>query len=215
MLSTYRGVTLRQVVEDDLPFLFRLFADPCRCHLWMRTRRVFDEREFHTAWISWSTDMMAAKFIVESAGRAVGLTFDYDRTTEDGYTKITSLLQEQDVGQGVGVIATALLTDWLFEALPLRKIYLDVYGYNSAVVAMHRKAGLAEEGVLRGIRFFKGQYWDVHMFALSREAWPAIRRRLLGAPTENQRHAPAAALPAEEAAAESHPHTNGRLVRVD
>jgi RimJ/RimL family protein N-acetyltransferase len=181
----------------------------------MRTRRVFDEREFHTAWSSWTTDMMSAKFLVEASGRHAGLVFDYDRSNEDGTTKITALLQEEIVGRGAGVIATALLTDWLFRALPLRKIYHEVYAYNAAVIAMHRKVGLAEEGVLRAVRFFDGRFWDLHMFALSREAWPAVRRRLLRTPEPNEHHEPAGAAPGGGAAAESQPHTNGRLVRVD
>src|SRR5262249_21639665 len=134
MDRSFRGVTLRQITEDDLPFLFRLFADPSRCHLWMQGRQVNDERGFHQAWIAWSTDMMRAKFLVESAGRPVGLVFDYDRAPEDGYTKVTALLEENSTGRGGGVIATALLVGWLFETVPLRKVIMEVYGYNRPVL---------------------------------------------------------------------------------
>ena len=81
-----RGITLRPVAEDDMPYLFRLFADPKRSHLWMQGRRVYDEREFHQAWIAWTGDTMGAKFIVESGGRRVGLVFEYNRSLEDGYS---------------------------------------------------------------------------------------------------------------------------------
>jgi len=179
MLTAFRSISLRQVAEDDLPFLFRLFADPCRCHLWMHGRQVLDERGFHHAWSSWTTELMAAKFLVESAGRPVGLVFDYDRAPEDGYTKVTALLDEEHVGHGAGVIAAALLVRWLFRTLPLRKVYLDVHGYNPSVVAMLRKLGLAEEGCLKNLRFWNGRYWDLHHFALEREAWPQVHDRLL------------------------------------
>jgi RimJ/RimL family protein N-acetyltransferase len=185
MFSSFRGVSLRLVVEDDLPFLFRLFADPSRCHLWMCGRRVYDERGFHEAWSAWTTDMIAAKFIVTSADRPIGLVFDYDRKLEDGYTKVTSLLEEGSTGHGGGVIATALLVGWLFQTLPLRKLYMEVYDYNSAVARMLRKAGFTEEAVLKEVRFRDGAYWDLHVFALGRAAWPEVRDRLLrqsGAP---------------------------------
>src|SRR5262249_43920667 len=120
MHPTFRGISLRQVVEADLPFLFRLFADPGRCHLWMCGRRVYDEAGFQQAWSVWSAEVMAAKFIVESAGRPVGLAFDHERTLEDGWTQVTALLEEESTGHGAGVIATALLVDWLFRGLPLR-----------------------------------------------------------------------------------------------
>jgi RimJ/RimL family protein N-acetyltransferase len=179
MLPSFRGITLRQVTEDDMPILFRLFADPGRSHLWMRGRQVYDERGFHHAWIAWTADLIGAKFIVESAGRPAGLVFDYDRALEDGYTKVTALLEEGSTGHGGGVIATTLLVSWLFQSLPLRKVYMDVYGYNPAVVRMLRKLGFAEEGVLKGVRFWNGAYWDLHVFALAREAYPEVRDRLL------------------------------------
>lgn len=176
---SFREITLRQVVEDDMPFLFRLFADPARSHLWMQDRRVYDERGFHEAWISWTSGSIGAKFIVESGGRPIGLVYEYDRALEDGHTKVTALLQEESVGHGAGVIATALLWDWLFQSLPLRKVYMQAYGYNVRVLGILRKLGLAEEGVLKGDRFWDGAYWNLHIFALYREAWPEVRDRIL------------------------------------
>jgi RimJ/RimL family protein N-acetyltransferase len=180
MERSFRGISLRPVVEDDLPFLFGLFVDPGRCHLWMSGRRVYDQPGFADAWAVWSAEVMAAKFIVESAGRPIGLCFDHDRVPEDGSTQVTALLEEGHTGHGGGMVATALLVDWLFRSLPLRKVYLKVYGYNGAVVRILRKLGLAEEGVLREDRYWDGAYWDLHVFALYRAAWPPVRARVLG-----------------------------------
>src|SRR5262249_43351780 len=155
-------------------FLFRLWADPCRCHLWLRGRPVHDEAEFYQAWRNWTGGTLGAKFLVESVGKPVGLVFDYDRTPEDCWTKVTALLQEDSAGHGGGIVATALLLDWLFQSLPLRKVYHEVYGYNAGVVGMCRKLGMVEEGVLRGDRYWNGAYWDLHVFALYREAWPRV-----------------------------------------
>jgi diamine N-acetyltransferase len=182
MRLTFRGIALRPVQEEDLSFLFRLWADPCRCHLWLRGRPVYDEAGFHQAWHNWTSGTLAAKFLVEAAGRPVGLVFDYDRTLEDGWTRAMTLLQEESVGRGGGVIATALLMDWLFQSLPLRKVYHEVYGYNAGVVRMWRKLGLSEEGVLKEDRYWNGAYWDLHLFALYREAWPRVRDRVLRLP---------------------------------
>lgn len=179
MNAEFRGISLRQVAEHDMPFLFRLFTDPARCHLWLRGRRVYDEAGFYRAWSAWTSDEMAAKFIVESGGRAVGLVFDHDRSTEDGWTKATTLLTEESVGHGGGVVATALFMDWLFAALPFRTIYHEVYGYNTSVVRIWRKLGLVEEGVLTANRFWNGAYWDLHIFALRREAWSEMRPRVM------------------------------------
>jgi hypothetical protein len=69
--------------------------------------------------------------------------------------------------------------DWLFQALPFRKVYHEVFSYNKTVVRICRKLCLAEEGVLKADRFWNGAYWDLHIFALYREAWYAMRPRVL------------------------------------
>ena len=179
MNYSYRGTSLRPVTESDLPFLFRLYTDPSRCHLWMGSRRVFDEREFVAAWSSWTGSTMGAKFVVENDRRPVGWVMSCDDYLEHGITKVHTILQEENVGHGVGVVATALLTDYLFRQLPLRKIYFEVFDFNPAVVRIWRKLRLPEEGLLKGDRYWDGTYWDLHIFALYREAWPDVRARVL------------------------------------
>jgi len=174
------NVALRPVQDADLPFLFRLLSDPERSHLWMRERRIDDEREFQEAWGGWAQGQMGAKLVVEVAARPIGLVFEYDRCLEDGHTKVTALVEEQAVGCGTGLVATALLEDWLFRTLPLRKVYHEVYGYNASVLRLLRKLGFVEEAVLREHRFHDGRYWDKHVLVLHREAYPLVRNRILG-----------------------------------
>jgi len=182
MHLTYRGVSLRSVLEADLTFLFRLLGDPTRTHLWLRSRPVYDEAGFQQTWSAWASGMMGAKFVVESAGRPVGLAFDYDRTLDDGWTRVTTLVQEESIGHGAGVIGACLFMEWLFQTFPLRKMYHEVFGYNDNVIRMWRKLGLTEEAVLKGDRYWNGAYWDLHVFALYREAWPAVRGRVIRVP---------------------------------
>jgi RimJ/RimL family protein N-acetyltransferase len=165
--------------EEDLPFLFQLYTDPSRCHLWMPCRRVFDEREFLEAWRSWVDSLLGTKFIVESGQRPVGLVLSYDHYLEHGFAKVGVMLQEDHVGHGGGLLATALLMDYLFRSLPVRKLYQEVCGFNAHLVRILRKLGFAEEGLLKRDRFWNGSYWDLHLFAIYRESWPGIRARAL------------------------------------
>jgi len=179
MNHSYRGISLRQVLDQDMAFLFRLLTNPRRAHLWMRARMGCDEASFSELWAGWCSGVMASRFIVESSGQAIGLVFEYDRSVEDGHSKVTALLEEERTGRGGGVIATALHVDWLFHVLPLQKVYCEVYSYNPSVIGILRKLGLVEEGVLRSDRFFNGSYWDMHVLALYRRDWPRIAARLL------------------------------------
>jgi RimJ/RimL family protein N-acetyltransferase len=148
----------------------------------MRVRSIYDEAGFQQAWGAWTSGTIAAKFMIESAGQSVGLVFDYERAPEDGYSKVTTALDEASTGHGVGVIATVLFWEWLFQSLPFRKLYMDVSGCNQVVVRMLRKLELVEEGVLKADRYWNGAYWDLHMFALYRESFPKVRERVLRLP---------------------------------
>lgn len=187
----FGAVALRRVEERDMPFLFRLLRDHEGSPLWSRDAR--DEREFREAWIAWTTAQAGAKLLVEIAGRPVGLVFEYDRCLRDGHAKVTALIEEHAAGRGVGVIATTLLEDRLFRIFPLRKVYHEVHGYDAGVVQLHRRLGFAEEGVLRAHRSSDGAASDLHVFALHREAYPAVRDRIL--PSRRRVGAPAGARP--------------------
>jgi RimJ/RimL family protein N-acetyltransferase len=213
MRMTYRGISLRPVVDADLPFLFQLLGDPTRVHLWLRARPAYDEAGFKQTWSAWTAGMIGAKFIIESAGRPIGLAFDYDRTLDDSWTRVTALVQEEHSGRGSGVIGGFLFMDWLFQTLPLRKMYHEVFGYNESVIRMWRKVGLIEEGVFKGDRYWNGAYWDLHVFALYREAWPQVRDRVLRIPgARRQRQAAESLAPGKEVGpTELHVPSNGCL----
>ena len=176
-MNTFRGIGLKQIAASDLPMLYSMFSDPDRFHLWGH-RHVMDEGQFHDTWRMWSKQRMEAKFTILKSGRPVGLVFDYDRSIEDGHTKVATLLPEHEAGRGAGVIATTLFGDWLFQTLPLRKLYFEVFGFNASVVRMLQKLDVREEMCRVQHRYWNGKYWDCHGFSLFREELSLMRRRL-------------------------------------
>ena len=176
-MNTFRGISLRQVAGSDLPMLYSMFSDPDRFHLWGH-RHVMDEAQFQETWRMWSKQRMESKFTILKSGRPVGLVFDYDRSMEDGHTKVATLLPEREAGRGAGVVATALFGDWLFQTLPLRKLYFDVFGFNAAVVRMLQKLDVREEMRRVEHRYWNGKYWDCHGFSFFREELTLLQQRL-------------------------------------
>ena len=176
-MNAFRGISLKQVAGGDLPMLYSMFSDPERFHLWGH-RHVMDESQFLETWRMWSKQRMEAKFTIVKSGRPVGLVFDYDRSMEDGHTKVATLLSEHEAGRGAGVIATTLFGDWLFQTLPLRKLYFDVFGFNGSVVRMLHKLDVREEMRRVEHRYWNGKYWDCHGFSLFREDLPQLQQRL-------------------------------------
>jgi len=176
-MNEFRGIRLAQVTASDLPMLYSMFSDPERFHLWGH-RHVMDESQFHETWRVWSKQRMEAKFTIVKSGRPVGLVFDYDRSMEDGYSKVATLLPEHEAGRGAGVIATTLFGDWLFQTLPLRKLYFDVFGFNPSVVRMLHKLDVREEMRRVEHRYWNGKYWDCHGFSLFRDELSPLQQRL-------------------------------------
>jgi RimJ/RimL family protein N-acetyltransferase len=151
-----------------MPLLFNLLSDPDRFHLWGH-RRVLEEGQFYQSWQVWSSERMAAKFMIMRGGKPIGLIFDYERSVEDGHTKIATVLMDEATHRGAGVIATGLFCQWLFQSVSLNKVYLDVFGFNVPVLRMLRKLGVHEEMRRVRHRFWNGKYWDWIGFAIFRE----------------------------------------------
>jgi UDP-4-amino-4,6-dideoxy-N-acetyl-beta-L-altrosamine N-acetyltransferase len=95
-----------------------------------------------------------------------------------------------DAGQrnaGVGYVATALILDYAFNGLDLRKVGLEVIASNAGAVRLYEKLGFVREGTKRQEYFVGGRCEDTFVYGLLREefaaALPAAAHRLVrGAP---------------------------------
>jgi RimJ/RimL family protein N-acetyltransferase len=157
--------------------ILTLMGDTDRFHLWGH-RRVCDEEQLVETWRFWSTERMGAKFTVTRNGKPIGLVFDYERSLEDGHTKIATMLVDGQNGRGAGVIATTLFALWLFQTLPLRKVYMDVFEFNESVVQMLKKLGMHLEMQRAQHRFWNGRYWDQYSFGFYRDDLPGLTKRV-------------------------------------
>ena len=176
-MNQLRGITLRPVLQNDLPLILGLFGDVDRAHLWGH-RRVCDEAQLFETWRYWSQERMGDKFMVLSQGQPVGLVFDYERALEDGHTKVAAMLVEEQCGRGAGVISTALFAQWLFQNLPLRKLYLDVFEFNKPVIRMMEKLNVRKEMQRSEHRYWNGRHWDQYGFSFFREDLSGLIERL-------------------------------------
>jgi RimJ/RimL family protein N-acetyltransferase len=74
-------------------------------------------------------------------------------------------------GQGVGTRAACLLVNHLFDALPIGRVQATVVVGNEGSRRVAEAAGMLEEGVLRSVFFLHGRLVDLHLYAITREAW--------------------------------------------
>jgi RimJ/RimL family protein N-acetyltransferase len=71
--------------------------------------------------------------------------------------------------RGIAKEAAALLLDFAFSKLNLRRIYLHVFADNEPAIRLYRALGFREEGRLREAMFADGRFKDVLVMAVLRK----------------------------------------------
>jgi len=81
-------------------------------------------------------------------------------------------LGERDYwGKGYGTDAMRVLLGFAFTELNLRRVSLDVFGYNPRAQRSYEKAGFVVEGRMRSFVKREGKRWDMIFMGIFREEW--------------------------------------------
>ncbi|HSV31134.1 MAG TPA: GNAT family N-acetyltransferase [Atribacteraceae bacterium] len=75
--------------------------------------------------------------------------------------------------KGLAYQASCLLFDYVFQNLPLQKIYLKVFADNQTAIALYKKLGFQEEGRLLKEYYKNGKWRDVLRMATFKDDWLA------------------------------------------
>ncbi|MDY6787656.1 MAG: GNAT family protein [candidate division WOR-3 bacterium] len=70
---------------------------------------------------------------------------------------------------GIGKKATELIMNYAFNTLGLRKICLEVYGFNERAVSMYKKLGFKIEGEFKNHSLKDGKYHTLLYMTMTRE----------------------------------------------
>ncbi len=74
-------------------------------------------------------------------------------------------------GRGIASQAACILVNHLFGATPVNRIQATVVVGNQNSCGVLENAGMAHEGILRGIMFIRGRFVDMHMYSILRSDW--------------------------------------------
>jgi diamine N-acetyltransferase len=134
----------------------------------------------------WFDDMVAHQgketyhfvICVLADDRPVGTISLFDIDYVNGNAGIGISIGEKDLwGQGLGTDAMFALMDFGFGQLPLERLWLEVYDYNSRARRSYDKCGFVLEGVERHAVFKHGRYVDVELMSILRDEWAAQPRK--------------------------------------
>ena len=79
-------------------------------------------------------------------------------------------------GQGYGHEAMSLMLDFAFRELNLHRVFLTVFSYNTAAIAMYEKLGFMREGAYREHLQRDGQRFDMVVYGILRSEWGVEKR---------------------------------------
>lgn len=99
-------------------------------------------------------------------------TVHYSSARELGF----SIFSSDSKNKGLATEAVKLLTQYLFEGLPINRIQICMPVEHKACERVAIKAGYTKEGVARGAIFVKGCYLDTFVYSMLRDEFVQLSR---------------------------------------
>lgn len=167
-----KRVTLRPVLEIDLPHIVRWINDP-EVTKYLATHFPMMEAEEK----DWFTNLPKCKphdivvaLVVD--GKIIGTMGLHDIDYKNRRATTGALIGEKDYwGKGYGSEAKMLLLDYAFNTLNLHKVCSNVIAFNERSIRYSLKCGYEEEGRKREQHFSQGKYWDEVNLAVFQKQW--------------------------------------------
>ena len=170
-----RWVTLRPVLDDDLPFLYHITTNPLTGFRWRYRGEMISYNDFVADRHRQST---STEFLITNTNqtRRLGHVLAHDLNLRDRTVYIAMALAPGALGHGWAVEAGGLLVDYLFATYDLRKIYAETVAYNTDAFASDRVFRV--EARMVDHLYHSGRYWDSLIVACFREQWLDRERRV-------------------------------------
>lgn len=108
-------------------------------------------------------------FVIETEdSQPIGMVYSYDQKLRDGHCKVAVYVAPQ-WRNGPGAMAAIRMLDYLFCYYPFRRVYCEIYSYNSRSLSNTLQCGFEETGRLKEYRYHAGRYHDLVLLTISRE----------------------------------------------
>lgn len=149
---------------DDIGFLYALAVDPDTGFRWRYRGSVPSFERFTADFWTGVVVQLVARRVQDD--RPVGHVVAYGADMSMGHTYLGAVFQPDCTGSGLAAQAVAVFVRYLFKTFPLRKIYMEVPGFNWDQMASGEGTLFQVEGVLRAHDYYDGRYWDKYYCAI-------------------------------------------------
>jgi RimJ/RimL family protein N-acetyltransferase len=155
---------LTPVEPDDVRFLYSLATHPETCYRW-RYRGVPPQTDRFLADL-WA--QVLVQFVARRTedGEPVGHVVAYGADLGQGYAYLGAVFRPPYSGSGLAAQGSAMFIRYLFHAFALRKLYIEVPGFNWPQLSSGEGKLFQVEGIMRDHEHYAGRYWDRYLCAV-------------------------------------------------
>jgi RimJ/RimL family protein N-acetyltransferase/aryl carrier-like protein len=148
---------------NDVPLLYGLAVRPENCFRWRyHGTPPSPERFTEELWAHVLTQYVVRR--VDDDQLVGHVAYGANQNTSHAY--LGALFHPKYTGAGVAAELVALFARHLFQVFPLRKLYMEIPGFNWDQLRSGEGRHFHTEGVLRGHVYYAGRHWDQHICAV-------------------------------------------------
>jgi RimJ/RimL family protein N-acetyltransferase/aryl carrier-like protein len=159
-----RTLQLTPIQPDDIGFLYSLAAHPQTSFRWRyRGAPPAFDRFVADLWTH-----VLVQYVVRRTrdNQPVGLVVAYGPDDSLSHAYVGAVFQPQHTGTGLAAQAATIFVRHLFHTFRLRKLYLEIAGFNWPQMQSGEGRLFQIEGILRGHYYYAGRYWDKYIGAI-------------------------------------------------
>lgn len=176
-MASLKLLKLREMTGDDLEMV-RAWRNAAHVRRYMYNDHIISEEE-HRDWFEQSSGNPAVDLIIaEYDNVPYGYITIYNIDPRHGTCAWAFYIGRENAPKGLGSFMEFATMERIVEMHKMRKIEIEILGFNERVIKMHKRFGYIEEGVFRQQKEKAGEYHDVHRMAMFTSDWPAIRDKL-------------------------------------
>jgi RimJ/RimL family protein N-acetyltransferase len=173
----YKRISLRHMIESDLPTLVPVLTNPETRGVYNATRigspHAIEKRYRDDGF---SNDEHEMLLVCDGSGAVIGDVSHfrarrYASGREVGWTIHKPILRNQ----GYATEAVTALVDYLFQAFEINRVECNTGATNLASLRLAEKCGFIHEGVLRELVFVGGVHLDHAVLSILRSEWELRR----------------------------------------
>ena len=158
-----RELRLTPVEPEDLRFLYSMSIHPETAFRW-RYRGAPPPADRFAADL-WH--QVLVQFVVRLPdGEPIGHVVAYGADMGQRYAYAGAVFRSDFTGSGLGAQAFTMFVRYLFHTFPMRKLYVEVPGFNWEQISSGEDRHFETEGVMRDHEFYAGRYWDRYLCAI-------------------------------------------------